>query len=50
MVTVVAEPKGEGWECEVTVVDRAGERTRHTVTVSEPDLARWGRGDQREDV
>lgn len=49
MVTVRADPKGEGWECEVSV-DRAGERTRHTVNVTRADLARWGRGDEREDV
>lgn len=37
------ERKGEGWVCEVEV-DQDGETTRHTVTVSPADLARWGRG------
>jgi hypothetical protein len=31
-------------------VDHAGEQTRHTVTVSPRDLARWGKGDHKEDV
>ncbi len=49
MVAVQAEPTDGGWECEVSV-EHAGERTRHTVTVTRSDLARWGRGDRREDV
>ena len=49
MVTVRAEPDGDGWVCQVRV-DHAGERTEHTVAVSRADLARWGKGDQRKDV
>lgn len=33
----------DGWECDVAV-EREGERSRHTVSVSESDLRRWGRG------
>ncbi len=43
MVSVRAEPRGEGWVCEVTV-DHAGERTQHTVDVSRADFERWGGG------
>jgi hypothetical protein len=49
MVTVRAERDGDGWVCQVGV-DHAGERTQHTVNVTQAELARWGRGDQREDV
>lgn len=49
MVTVRAEPQSDGWVCQVEV-DQAGERSRHTVTVTPQDLARWGSGDERSDV
>ena len=49
MVTVEAQAQSAGWVCQVGV-DHAGERTRHTVTVSGAELARWGRGDRRQDV
>jgi hypothetical protein len=46
---VSAEPSGDGWVCEVTL-DQPGERTQHSVTVSEDDLERWGDGTTREAV
>jgi hypothetical protein len=49
MVTVRAEPKVDGWVCEVRV-DHAGEQTQHTVTVSRADVARWGSGEQPDDI
>ena len=49
MVTVEAEPSGDGWQCRV-VVERRGERTEHSVTVSRSDLERWGHGPARADV
>jgi hypothetical protein len=49
MVTVRAESKGNDWLCEVSV-DHAGQRTRHTVTVTRADLERWAGGTKREDV
>ena len=49
MVSVSAAAAGEAWVCEVEV-DHGGEHTRHTVTVSPRDLARWGTGDHKEDV
>ena len=33
-----------GWVCEVAVAHE-GERSRHTVSVSESDMRRWGRGE-----
>ena len=49
MVEVHAETEGDHWLCEVSV-DRAGLRTRHTVTVSQADLDRWAGGAEPEDV
>jgi hypothetical protein len=49
MVTVRAEPDGDGWVCQVSV-DHAGERTEHTVQVTLADLARWGRGAEQNDA
>ncbi len=49
MVTVEAQAHAGGWVCEVGV-DHSGQHTRHTVKVSAAELARWGRGDQLEDV
>ena len=49
MVTVRAEPKGDGWLCEVGV-DHAGQRTTHAVTVERADLQRWAGGTDRADV
>ena len=49
MVTVHANPRGDGWSCEVGV-EAGGERTRHTVTVGRDDLERWGGGTGRQDV
>lgn len=49
MVTVRAEPKGDGWSC-VVEVDHGGRRTRHLVTVSRADLERWAEGTERDDV
>lgn len=43
---VRAERSGDGWVCDVEV-EHAGETTRHTVTVSRSELARWGRGDDQ---
>ena len=40
---------GDDWLCEVTV-DHAGQRTRHSVTVTQADLERWGDRKEREDV
>ena len=42
-------PSGEGWVCEVEV-EQAGHQTRHTVTVTAADLARWSRGVGEGDV
>ena len=49
MVTVAAQALGEGWKCHV-VVDHEAEHTEHSVTVTQDDLKRWGRGTEREDV
>jgi hypothetical protein len=49
MITVRAETDAGGWSCQVEV-DHGGERSKHAVMVSQAELARWGRGDQREDV
>jgi hypothetical protein len=45
MLSVVARPRENGWECTVEVADPRG-ATRHTVDVSARDLARWGRPDE----
>ena len=37
---IAVQPAGDGWICVVTLAE-----TEHTVTVSAPDLRRWGRGD-----
>jgi hypothetical protein len=47
VVSVRVEPDGDAWVCEV-VVDHIGEHTRHRVTVTRKDLARWGRGSERD--
>lgn len=49
MVTVRAQPRGDGWVCDVDV-DHAGERTHHTVTVGRSDLERGAAGTKRADV
>ena len=49
MVSVHAEPDGDGWTCSVTVQDREV-RTEHRVIVRSQDVERWARGRQREDV
>jgi hypothetical protein len=49
MVTVSARARGDHWICEVGV-DHAGRRTRHTVTVRQPDLERWAAGTEGKDV
>ncbi len=49
MVTVDAQGDGEDWTCRV-VVDHRGEHTEHSVTVSQNDLKRWGRGTTKADV
>ena len=43
MVQVRAQPKGEDWTCDVTVLAQGG-RTHHEVTVRKADLERWGAG------
>lgn len=49
LITVLAKPKGPGWECSV-VVEEAGERTEHAVTVSAGSLARWAGSSTEQDV
>jgi hypothetical protein len=49
MVTVHAEPKGDGWLCTVRV-DHGGAHTEHSVKVSRKDVDRWGRGSDHVDV
>ena len=49
LITVLAIPKDGAWECSVTV-ERGGQRTEHTVTVSAAALARWGAGPAQADV
>lgn len=49
MVEVSAARQGDAWSCAVNV-DQGGEQTRHVVTVTAADLARWGLGSGREDV
>jgi hypothetical protein len=43
MVTVRAEPSGDGWKCLVTV-EQGGDRSTHTVTVNRGDAERWAGG------
>jgi len=43
-LTVRAERKDDGWVCDVQVEAR-GESSRHSVTVSAAELARWGGGE-----
>jgi hypothetical protein len=43
VVEITVQPAAGGWVCEV-VLEADGERSHHTVTVSEADLRRWGRG------
>ena len=43
-LTVRVERKDDGWVCDVQVEAR-GESSRHSVTVSAAELARWGGGD-----
>jgi hypothetical protein len=49
VVTVRAEPSGDGWSCEVSVA-QAGERTQNSVSVTRADLERWGDGTAQENV
>ncbi len=49
MVSVTASPAGEAWVCQVAV-NHGGEHTRHTVMVTARDLARWARGNEKDDV
>lgn len=44
MVNVEASRAGSAWRCRVEVSDE-GSSTTHSVSVSQADLARWGRGD-----
>ena len=41
---IEVRPAADGWTCEVTFEDRS-RPSRHTVTVSDADLHRWGTGD-----
>jgi len=45
-LTVRAERKDGGWVCDVEVEAR-GESSRHSVTVSAAELARWGGGEDK---
>ena len=49
MVTVRAQPKDDGWMCEVRV-DLDGAHTIHSVRVSQKDVERWAHGSDRKDV
>ena len=44
-----AEAQCRDWKCHVAV-DHRDEHTEHSVTVSQDDLKRWGRGMAKEDV
>jgi hypothetical protein len=46
---ITVRPAAGGWVCEVAV-EHEGERSRHSVSVSESDLRRWGRGQGDEAV
>jgi hypothetical protein len=48
-IGVRCQGDGERWVCEVDV-DHAGERTRHTITVTAADLNRWAAGGARQDA
>jgi hypothetical protein len=49
MVSVQAEPAGDGWRCAVSVRSQDAQ-TEHQVSVSEADVRRWARGADRGDV
>ena len=49
MVSVRVETQGDHWLCHVSV-EHAGQRTRHTVTVSRADLERWADGTESNHV
>lgn len=49
MIAVDAQALGKDWKCRVAV-NRQGQHTEHSVTVSPDDLKRWGRGIAKEDV
>jgi hypothetical protein len=40
---VAVRPAAGGWVCEVAL-EHGGEQSRHTVSVSESDVRRWGQG------
>ena len=42
-MNISVQPAAGGWVCEVAV-EREGQRSHHTVSVSVEDLRRWGRG------
>lgn len=48
-VDIRCQPADGGWRCRVEV-DATGERTRHTVRVSQADVERWGSGGPVEDL
>ena len=48
-LTVRAERKDDGWVCDVEVEAR-GESSRHSVTVSAAELARWGGGEDEDEA
>jgi hypothetical protein len=49
LITVHGSFSGGGWVCQVAV-ELHGQRTDHTVTVSQASLARWGAGSEQKDV
>jgi hypothetical protein len=49
IVTVRADPSGDGWMCIVTV-DQGGDRTTHIVTVKKADAERWALGTEPGDI
>jgi hypothetical protein len=49
LISVHASRSGGGWVCQVAVELR-GKRTEHRVTVSPASLARWGAGNEAENV
>lgn len=48
-LTVRPRRAADGWTCEVQVSFPGGQ-TRHEVSVTRGDLARWGRGEREDDV
>ena len=48
-VEVRCSPDGEGYRCEVSISDPRS-TSRHVVRVSAPDLKRWGRGRNVDDL